>query len=278
MTNTINMKKCFVMGLPEAGKTTYIAALSYVLLNSSASVLRIKELVGDSTYFSEMSSKWSNVEKLPRTLPATERINNEFRLINNQGDELALIIPDLSGESFQEQYINRTIKTDHAELIKECMGILFFLNPDNIIEATLISKLSTTIRSGEEVKTRNAKDHDLTQVQLVDLLQFISYLRDGRPLRLCVIVSAWDVIEVRNKKPKPEEFIQKRVPLLWQFIKSNSHIFEENYFGVSAQGGKLEDAEKLLGNIDACDRIQVVDKDGNISKDITLPINWLMDT
>lgn len=271
------------MGLPAAGKTTYIGALWYILNNSSTCSLKIGNFTGDLTYFIDISGKWSNCQEIDRTLPASEKLVNEVPLDNGQGNSVTLILPDLSGESFQGQYTQRMIKSKHAEFIKDCTGVLLFLNPDKIKQSVLISEVPKHLReigTGEgksiENKARNPKD-DSTQVQLVELLQFIAYIRNDRPVHLCIVISAWDLINTTKGNIKPGDYILKDLPLLWQYVKSNSHIFNiDSYFGISAQGGRLEESEKLLNIIDPCDRVKVVDGEGNSSKDITLPISWIM--
>ena len=115
---------------------------------------------------------------------------------------------------------------------------------------SLIADIPKNIRTNEaeeavEVKPRNPKD-DPTQVQLVELLQFVRYLRNDQKLNLTIVISAWDLLEAQSHKWKPQDLVKKELPLLWQYAKSNSDIFSVMYYGVSAQGGKLNETDRLL--------------------------------
>jgi len=115
-----------------------------------------------------------------------------------------------------------------------------------------------------------------TQVQLVELLQFLDARRtEGKPLRVSLIVSAWDLIE-KTIKTEPLTWVKKVLPMLYQFLYMNDDRFEVRIFGVSAQGGDYVDAVKLRKTYhQASERIKVVSEAG-IHKDITAPVRWSM--
>lgn len=280
----MNTEKCFIMGMPEAGKTTFIAALWYVLQDTNDSSLRIEKYTGDLSYLSGISKKWADIEQIPRTKPEFEEQSIVLSLVNSQNENITLAFPDLSGESFQHQYEKREAKKEHFKLIRDCSSVILFIHPDKIKEPCLISQVPAHVREDEseveevkkESKPRNPKEDDPTQVQLVELLQFLTYMRDDQLVRLCIIISAWDLVEAAKPGSKPEIFIKEKMPLLWQYVKSNTQIFNVAYYGMSAQGGKLEERDKLLKINNPCDRINIIDNDGNSSNDITLPISWVM--
>lgn len=278
----MNVKKCFIMGLPEAGKTTYLAALWYVLNNISDSRFKIKNYIEDHSYLVNISQDWADSKEIPRTKPEFEKQSMVLSLESNQNENITLAFPDLSGESFQHQYEKREAKIKHVELIRNCSGVLLFIHPDKIREPWLISEVPERVRGeeSEEVekgnKPRNPKEDDPTQVQLVELLQFLTYIRNDQRVRLCIIISAWDLVEVAGQYSKPGILIKEKMPLLWQYVISNSEIFKVKYYGISAQGGKLDESEKLQEIDNPIDRIKIVDDEDNQSKDITLPISWIM--
>jgi len=278
----MNDKKCFIIGLPEAGKTTFLAALWYGLNNKIDSKLQIKKYTGDLSYLSDISNRWANIEKISRTKPEFEKQAISLTLEDSLNNNMVFSFPDLSGESFQNQYEKREAKKEHVEFVKECSGIFLFIHPDKIKEPCLISDVSASLREKSsdegnvEYDPRNPKEDDPTQVQLVELLQFVTYMRSDEKVNLCIIISAWDLIEEIHAKNKPEIFIKNKMPLLWQFITSNVELFRVEYYGVSAQGGKLEEYDLLLEKNDPCDRILVVDNGGNRYNDITLPLSMMV--
>jgi hypothetical protein len=275
-------KSYYIMGLPEAGKTTYLAALWHCLKNNENS-LSIKRYTEDQTYLSRISSQWVDVEQLSRTKPEFEQKKITLSLKSNTQDSIEVSIPDLSGESFQSQYEKRETTQQLAEYVKQCDGILLFINPD-ITEPILISDIPTDLRYVEEAGDENASFNqrnplkDPTQIQLVELLQFINYIRGDQHVKLAVIISAWDSVEsnMPKLKDKPRKFIQDRLPILQQYLDSNMSYFKTMYYGISAQGGQLSDSENLLDKDEPYERIIVVDEQGNRSHDITLPLNMMV--
>ena len=124
-------------------------------------------------------------------------------------------------------------------------------------------------------KERNQKIDDPTVVQIIVLLQDTAYLLKGKRMPLVVIVSAWDVVE--NSFTTPEDFVMKHTSLLWQFLKANNDIFNVSYYGVSAQGGKIETSEQAEALIEQYEnnpwmRMSATDNLGVKSHDITLPL------
>lgn len=275
----MSARSCFIMGLPAAGKTTYLAALWYCLSQPDKTALRLKKYSGDHSYLAQISETWLCAKKVSRTNIHTEEKALTLTLIDSMQNEFEVTFPDLSGESFQKQYIDREIGKDNAEYINKCEGILLFVNPSKVQEVCLISEIPIHLRNAHDeiaISSRDPLQSDPTDVQLVELLQFISFLRGNTRVRLGVVVSAWDTINGKQYD-KPEKFIRERLPFVWQYLLSNHTIFDIFFYGVSAQGGALEseeDAEKLLVFDEQMDRIVVVDNDHNRSNDITLPL-WM---
>ena len=112
-----------------------------------------------------------------------------------------------------------------------------------------------------------------SQVQLVDLLQFVLRRRPPTVLRVGLIVSAWDL--VRGQGLMPQQWCAARLPLLGQFLESNPGRLSAEYYGISAQGGVLpRDAERLRDFTHPSARIEVVvGIEQASSHDITLPVH-----
>src|SRR5690606_21208825 len=61
-------KKQFMLGLPGAGKTTYLAALWHVIESEDVdSALRLAHLHGEHGYLNSIRGKWLDVQHLDRT-------------------------------------------------------------------------------------------------------------------------------------------------------------------------------------------------------------------
>lgn len=273
-------KRCFIMGLPNAGKTTYLAALWYSL-NSALTKNKIKlNSMGNDKYLSGLSKKWLNAEQLDRTKLGYEKTDILIEIVDENNDIFNLRFPDLSGETFQNLYEKREINSELVEYIISADGILMFINVADIREATFITDVSDNLPSSqnnndineENYRTRNPKQDDPTQVQVIELLQFVEIIRKNQCTNLDIILSAWDLSRNLEVTLTPEEYVKKYMNMLWQFIQSNSSIFKTYFWGVSAQGGKLDDEEELLSITEPMDRILVVNNKSETCHDITLPI------
>lgn len=270
----MNSKSCFILGLPEAGKSTYLGALTYLLLQGDPNTkLRLAKYSGNQAYLVSLANHWSSYDRVPRTYSSTP---NEFLdicvLDQETEEEFQIKVPDLSGEVFQNLYRDREITSDVADCIKESNGILFFINPSNITEPDLISKnpLKTTSSIQNQ---RDPVKSDATEVQLVELLQFIDYLKNEPTIPVIIAISAWDTVA----NDTPEMFIKERTPLLWQYLTSNSDKFYVRYYGISAQGGALNkenEVDELVAKYASTPskRAFIVDDKGIRSHDITLPL------
>jgi double-GTPase-like protein len=159
---------------------------------------------------------------------------------------LRLGFPDLSGEAFRSQWTERQLSVEYDERLREAVGGLLFVHPDNIVKPRRIDLLDDVLENlGTDEPTKKQKVRDTawdnqkspTQVQLVDILQFMAtreYFH--RPFRLAIVVSAWDRITPSTRRP--DDWIATELPLLKQFFESNDELFGVSFFGVSAQGAQ----------------------------------------
>jgi len=311
-----SISKQFIIGLPSAGKTTFLAALWHVVETREVrGSLVLDHLDGDHSYLNDIRDLWADSKKLPRNKIADEHIVSMHLLNPRTNNITEVFFPDLSGESFQLQWTDRRIEENHLMLIKEASGGLLFLQPEHVIPETLISETNNIVNrikdasqnDGDDAESKllvesiatdklalndNIKDelsdnnkealleeeYDArnapTQVQLVDLLQVVSNFNTSRPIKIAVIVSAWDLI---HHDVQPIDWVTQHLPLLYQYLSSNEEVFKCNYFGISAQGGPLEDASRLRKHIKPSDKIKVIHNDTVEDNDITSPVRWVME-
>jgi hypothetical protein len=292
--------KYFVIGLPEAGKTTFLAAFYHVVESGHVpGSLRLNKVEGDMKHLNRIRGAWIDVTEIGRTV-APEEVT--LLLDGAETDTVEVHLPDLSGESFRTQWKDRRMAPQVAAFLRESLGGLLLLHPATIKEETLIRDAepivdivasapavqgqltptdgniirptTPTAKEPEEIKPYDLDDAP-TQVKLVELLQFVVAQCPHRPLKLSVIISAWDIVSTRGDL-LPVDWIKERLPLLWQFLRANGETFKTSYYGVSAQGGPLSAAESLR-KLKPVDRIAVVDGNGRHSHDITAPIRTIME-
>lgn len=280
-------KTCFIMGYPSAGKTTFIAALWQSLKpNSVDTKLQLNKFAGNQAYLTQIGNDWLSGKVFNRTLTNSQNEALSISLVDSQKNEIVFSFSDFSGEMFNNIYVDREINLDLKNEIFNSHSFVLFVSPKTTNDPVNIAALNlgTLCETESETKTDYDKiEHDSTAAKLVELLQIIDYLCQRKNMKFSVVVSAWDTIGARFLLP--QEYIKECLPLLWQYLKSNSDIFNAKYYGVSAQGVELHDVtlteDENAQNVDLVleqyennpvERIRVVDQFGNVSHDITLPL------
>lgn len=293
--------KQLIIGLPEAGKTTFLAALWHVVTSKEVDgSLRLNKLEGDRRHLNKIRKAWLEYDKVGRTIPATEEIVSMNLGLPGESQSVTLIFPDMSGESFRQQWVERKWSKEYDDLVNDASGILLFVHslkvigPDRI--DPVVDEAVFALADDEDIEdeARAVDDEDLlpgwsaekspTHVQLMELIQFIEHQPQlDRINRIAVIVSAWDL--VMDKYGTPDEWLSRRLPLLDQYLKANFERFSSRIYGVSAQGviyGHDENGNPLDKNLRSVqefdcqsERIIVVGQ-GCAPHDITAPAKWLI--
>ncbi len=282
--------KQLLIGLPKVGKTTFLAALWHVVDSEEVQgSLRLKTLHGEREHLNKIRNVWLSCRKIERTVMGSEQLVS-MQLTNRDRNTLTeVFFPDMDGESFRLQWKDRVWSKEYDQLVREAGGILLFVHPKQIIEPIRIAVAAGIAAAIETEKSQTSSDQDElhdkptpwdaerapTQVQLVELLQFLpERATTPFPLRVAVIISAWDLVS--HEENSPEEWLTARLPLLDQFLKANPDIFERRIYGVSAQGGDLKDAHGLLDKDVPSQRIVIVGDNCHNQNDLTEPVKWLM--
>ena len=119
-----------MIGLPETGKTTFLAALWYVVNHSDEipSALKLNKLIGNQVYLNRIQNQWLKYTPADRTLiDSEELVHMELHL--NKGHKIAKVFfPDVSGERYRHQVEKRTCSKSYLNQIKEAEGALFFIH------------------------------------------------------------------------------------------------------------------------------------------------------
>lgn len=294
-----------ILGLPKAGKTTFIAALWYVVETLCVpGSLQLVDLPEDRRHLNELRTRWVNCLEQIHTSTSTEK---EIRLKLKDpatGRIVELIVPDLSGESLELQWSHRQCTRSYFDLASSATSILLFVNAESAAEAATIGEeeaLGDMLREIPRSGNRSVSDA-LThpeipcgarevpwdcgdappQVKLVEILQFLTAPPfRNRIFRSVVIISAWD--RVKSEGLSPAVWLAKRMPLLDQFLRANKETFQSEVYGLSATGGRMQtDAERksnrrdpqiesLQSHQNQGKRIEVVGPSGS-SHDITAPV------
>jgi hypothetical protein len=287
-----NVTKHLFLGLPESGKTTFLAALWYYIRHDHSDTgLTADALPAERAYLNGISDEWMRGKTQTHTRVAANIVDVTLRLRNRETDiRSELHIPDLSGELFTHHWADRCWSTEFNDLAALANGVLLFVHPNRLEGPLTILEINAAegLLSDGEDADRDVEDAANApqefdplcvppQVVLVDQLQCLV----GQPcqhemLKLSVVISAWD--ELDDKDTCPRDWIRLHAPLLFQFITANHRRIDVRVFGISAQGGDYTNENvrrglTLLPN--PIDRITVFDGTDE-SHDITRPVRWMM--
>src|SRR6185295_11006251 len=125
---TVSASKHVMVGLQETGKTTFLAALWQVVTsNEVPGALRLVKLDSDSEYVDGVHQDWLQSRPVERTpMGNYQFVSMKLGTVDNS--HLAeVIVPDLSGELFSEQWQVRKWTASHDRLLREASGLLLFV-------------------------------------------------------------------------------------------------------------------------------------------------------
>jgi hypothetical protein len=309
-------KAIVAMGLPESGKTTFLAALWHLVTNKKVPVrLSLVTLAAEeASYLRAIAMRWSQAKKQERTFHSGNK-TVKLTLKSEGGEVFDLKFPDIAGEAFSQMWEMRECTTAVADALR-ATGVLLFIHVDKIKlpgwiadDAALAEGLSDAPAEPDAAAAPNAPDSipadtsaealreeqagetvkwkpesTPTQVQLVDMLRCLQVppLNVGAR-KLAVVLSAWDKVE--NDEVSPNLFLELHLPLLHQYLAHGlSAGWEHRTFGVSAQGAEYDDvkgpssaeADRMRDMEVPSQRIKVVVGDAT-SHDLTDPLNWLLE-
>lgn len=294
-----SVSKLLAIGLPETGKTTFLAALWHVAESEEVpGSLRLQRISDDAKHLNNIKNEWLARQRVVRTYLGMEQPASFWFVDEKLGAIGELMFPDLSGESFEIAWAKRQWTKKYDDAAADADSLLLFIHPATVKEPYTIAdtqKISEAAFPEEHVTQDQSKDTDSdtslpkriaewtpekapTQVQLVEILQFVEQrLRAKRPIRLAAIISAWDL--VKNNPPagvKPRQWLSKRLSYLDQYLRANFEQFTVEVYGVSAQGGDLEaDCDRLKKSSYASENI-VIEGPDCAPHDISEPIRWAL--
>lgn len=262
-----------MLGLPGSGKTTFLAALWHQIESSEIETAFIAErLQPDREYLNSLRETWLAFEEISHTSTGIEKSALLHLRHVASGAEFDLSIPDVAGERFKRQWLDRQLPKAYVEQLQQAFGILLFLHCRDVEKGSLLQHGLSPRDSSPSTPADWDPTFVSTQVRLIDLLQSAqSVFERSHVLRVGVIISAWDEVE---ETITPKAWLERRLPLLDQFLHSNSETLCSRVFGVSAIGGSLEDRESLALTPTPSSRVRVQDDSGRIS-DLSLPIEFL---
>ena len=259
-----------MLGLPRTGKTTYLGALWQIVQDREAPYVLEADLQGDRGYLQQLADCVASAEEVPRTsVDSSDAL--VLSLTFESSGRVDLRIPDLSGEVSHAVVTRRRWTRPLWDAVSSSSGLLVFVHPHRLaMPATIASAnnlLADAATSGDDQTLPSPfslDDDACTAAMYVDLLENVRLLRPDRTLpSIALMISAWDLVEAESSEIAPKEWLEARMPLLAQYLDANNARGDLGVFGVSAQGGELDDRAHLLAMGDVCARARVVSADGS---------------
>ena len=292
------MANVLSIGLPEVGKTTFLAALWHVTESQEVpGSLSLEKISDNAKHLNSIRNDWLRLEKVGRTIPGQEQPTTLW-LRDDHGVVGEVLFPDLSGESFEGAWAERHWTREYDQFVSGADSLLVFVHPETLKEPFTIAEMQRMAEAAlPDEESGAANPHEEaeeppaetggdewsplkapTQVQLVDLLQFTEKIqRAKRPVRIAVIISAWDL--VRQDYPGeagPSRWLKNRMSYLDQYLQSNFELYRVRVYGVSAQGGDLKkDRDALQNHVRTSERI-LIDGPDCSAHDISEPVRWCL--
>lgn len=278
------MMNQLIVGMPNSGKSTFIAALRHVFVaNEVSTELELTGLADNEAHLNRLEDDWLACNRVSRTKPTTEgwvQFNVRDR---RSGVESILSIPDLRGEAFEQPACNGQCNKELYDALIDTDGVLLFTNADKEDDMLLIADLMDILGPPELVESSDAQqkfdvfkpENMPEEVKIVEFLQ----VANRRPLsprcrKVAVMISAWDVVATMGRTP--DQWLLENRPMLAQFLITNSMLWNSRVYGVSAQGGKLPQMKASLEKVvRPSERIRVVGH-GAQPHDLSAPLSWLM--
>ena len=296
-------------GLPATGKTTYLALVYLAILEGKASPLELGDYVDDRVHVNEISEALlAGREAVHTGVEDSDELNLSLRT----GDrDFRLRVPDQSGEVWEHALDLRRWSSDLDQRVCDARGLLVFVHSVDLEQAVTIADVEAAaaaldaiddqesastdndVHAAVHTPSQNPSDDQAegpapdqpsgfehavrkrqTQVCLVDLIQALASRSRAVPVRLSLVISAWDRVPATLT---PATWVHQNCPLLEQYLRCNERTIDVRIWGVSAQGGSFSDEDsraKLLVQ-DAVDRSRAVDADGDVCA-VHDPLGWAL--
>jgi hypothetical protein len=279
----VSVARHVILGLPASGKTTYLAALWHLIDADEVDCgLTLDRVVGNVVHLNEIAEAWRTFQPVERTSQTGDIDVSMHVTVTGTDATSELLFPDLAGESFNNEVERRRVSQKYLDDHRDADGALLFITvnkgEDELTVAELNARLPQPAEAvndtdGEAVEWDPSKT--VTQVRLVQILSdLFDAPFDGRPRKLAIVLSAWDVLP--KTRPKPDKWLADHMPFLDQFLASNAAVLDCRIYGVSAQGCDLKNVNiGEMSGIAASERI-IVQGHRAAKHDLAAPLVWLM--
>ncbi|MBG6215570.1 hypothetical protein IWX75_000007 [Arthrobacter sp. CAN_A6] len=266
--NTSDFTGAILVGLPHAGKSSYLALLYLAILKKKRCSIQLASSKDDREHVNTLMQALLKCEEASRTEVAqTKGLRLSVR--DGEGLEWTLDIPDLSGETWLDALEVGAIDQDLFDEVQRAGAVVVFVHIGDFATDPLISAVNAGADAlGADILPEDPESGPLgpSQVDIAQLLQAVDEIaEDG--CALSIVLSAFDLAGSMT----PREWLSNNAPLLDQYITANRTRRPIRLFGLSAQGGNFVTEKNSLSQIDGLERASILDEEG-ASVDVDAPI------
>ena len=288
-----------LVGLPETGKTNYLARL-WASLREGKSAVKSTVAPQSIRYVEEALAHLLQGEFAGRTNLDFEDESGTFRVpvtMSATGAQADLVVPDVNGELWRKAVEDSEISQRWFDQMNDAPMAMIFVRalsplnhmPLDWVVSERIIELLQRQNKGEltEGETLSQADQEAankipTQVYLCQLLRFLETTprAPGEKKRIAILVTAWDGLDPQRRAEGPSRYLELEFPLFFGMLKSCAGLHIE-VFAVTIVGGDLTTDEvfkkKFVESSEVYDSGYVM-QGTTEHKDITLPLAWLLDS
>lgn len=277
-----------LVGGKGMGKTNFLARLWGAVYKARTGFLLYDGLPDELEHLNTILGSILEGNFAGRTNPGEHwHCEIPLKTADTQGFRGKLIVPDCPGEDWQRIYKNNEWSEVWENLIDNVSGCLFFVRPRaEEFNAPLDWMTCAKIFGTNNVDVPTTSERTPTQVEMVFWMQILRHAQRARninvdKIRIGVIVSAWDALPGNIKKGKPSSFIESEMPLLHQFMATNTNEYKFACFGASIAGGdlSLEEYKKKYREGDPYSFGYVIHELRGVfeqTPDHTVPVAWAL--
>jgi len=272
---TASQPRLALIGMPQTGKSTFLGAFWAVVQSPLEPAIREASFAGDRSYIQRLAEQVARGQEIDRTGVDTNEAM-EVELEFNGLGRANVLIPDTSGESLRVLVESHVWHSRLREACSQATAVALFVHPARLRVPQRGSLLEVAgaqpaDRYGEPRIPFDVHDHASTAAELIDVFENVTEVcRESWPIRVAVIVSAWDLVD---GDPTPYEWLAARLPGVLSTIEANPELAALEIFGVSAQGGSLDQRDGLLEKGEIFDRVYARDRSG-LPVSLIAPVRW----
>lgn len=267
-----------IIGAPKSGKTTFLAQLTF-RIQANKSRLKLTRAIRDITPLKNARERLAKGLETEST-PAPVNVQIEIPILNGE-EELTLVFHDYGGEQvrditefleYDKLWMDRTRQHDRWVLFIRASEIY---HPYDLSQAGYVEP--EVGGDGDPSKLRPSH-----QYKFIELLQALLHARGiglkGRVEgpKLMIVLTCWDEL---SHAGLPSDTLKSKMPLFFEFVRSNWAENSWGVIGLSAQGFELgtQDArDKYLDELPESHGYVIL-PDGKEDPDLTRVIEMAID-